>query len=107
MKVGDRIRLSLGKGPDREGVVVAITGKMVRVRWGSDEETTVVPAPGTVTVLSSGAAPASKAAAGKVTAGKKASAKKATAKKAAPAKKATTTKKATAKKTPSKKMSAK
>ena len=49
--VGDRIRLSTGKGANREGVVVAVTGAMVRVRWASNDETSVVPAPGTMTVL--------------------------------------------------------
>jgi hypothetical protein len=49
--VGDRIRLSSNKGPAREGVVVAVTGTMLRVRWPSAEETTLVPGPGTVTVL--------------------------------------------------------
>jgi|EndMetStandDraft_8_1072994.scaffolds.fasta_scaffold564285_2 hypothetical protein len=51
VKVGDRIRLSSTKGPDRDGVVTAVTGSLLRVRWPSDEETTVVPAPGTLTVL--------------------------------------------------------
>jgi Domain of unknown function (DUF1918) len=51
VKVGDRIRLSSTKGPDREGVVTAVTGSVLRVRWPSEEETTVVPAPGTLTVL--------------------------------------------------------
>ncbi len=54
VKVGDRIRLSSMKGPDREGVVTAVTGSLVRVRWSSEEETTVVPAPGTLTVLAAG-----------------------------------------------------
>ena len=51
VKVGDRIRLSSGKGPDREGVVTAVTGSMLRVRWPSEDETTLIPAPGTLTVL--------------------------------------------------------
>ena len=51
VKVGDRIRLSSTKGPDRDGVVTAVTGSLLRVRWPSEEETTVVPAPGTLTVL--------------------------------------------------------
>lgn len=51
VRVGDRIRLSSGKGPYRDGVVAAVTGSMVRVRWPSEEETTVIPAPGTLTVL--------------------------------------------------------
>jgi hypothetical protein len=51
VNVGDRIRLSSTKGPDRDGVVTAVTGSLLRVRWPSDEETTVAPAPGTLTVL--------------------------------------------------------
>ena len=31
--VGDRIRLSSMKGPDREGIVTAVTGSLIRVRW--------------------------------------------------------------------------
>ena len=50
VKVGDRIRLSSMKGPDRHGVVTAVTGSLLRVRWPSEEETTVAPAPGTLTV---------------------------------------------------------
>jgi len=94
-KVGDRIRLSTGKGADREGLVVAVTGSMVRVRWASDEESTVVPAPGTLTVLPPAkAAPRKK----KAPAAKKAApvAKKTpTAAKAAAPKKAGAGKKAT------------
>ena len=52
VKAGDRIRLSSTKGPDRDGVVTAVTGSLLRVRWPSEEETTVIPAPGTLTVLS-------------------------------------------------------
>jgi hypothetical protein len=58
VKVGDRIRLSSGKGPDREGVVIAVVGSMVRVRWPSASETTVIPAPGSLTVLASSGAQA-------------------------------------------------
>jgi hypothetical protein len=58
VKAGDRIRLSSGKGPDREGVVTAVMGSMVRVRWPSAGETTVIPAPGTLTVLASSGAQA-------------------------------------------------
>ena len=54
VKVGDRIRLSSMKGPDRDGVVTAVTGSLLRVRWPSEEETTVIPAPGTLTVLEAG-----------------------------------------------------
>jgi hypothetical protein len=95
VKVGDRVRLSSGKAPDREGIVTAVTGSMLRVRWPSEEESTVVPAPGTLTVLTTPPTRPGRAAP------KRAAAKKATpAKKTATAKKATPTKKATpAKKT--------
>ena len=83
VKVGDRIRLSSAKGPDRDGVVTAVTGSLLRVRWPSNEETTVVPAPGTLTVLAASdavkettptkkAAPKKAATATKTTSGKKA-----------------------------------
>jgi len=51
VNVGDRIRLSSTKGPDRDGVVTAVTGSLLRVRWSSEAETTLAPAPGTITVL--------------------------------------------------------
>jgi hypothetical protein len=56
VQVGDRIRLSSMKGPDREGLVTAVTGSLVRVRWPSGDETTVAPAPGTLSVLAGGKA---------------------------------------------------
>ena len=62
VKVGARIRLSSGKGPDRDGVVTAVTGSILRVRWPSGENTMVVPAPGTLTVLASSGDKASAAA---------------------------------------------
>jgi hypothetical protein len=51
VSVGDRIRLAVNKGVAREGVVTGVTGSMLRVRWASDEETTVIPGPGTLAVL--------------------------------------------------------
>ncbi len=51
LKIGYRIRLRSRKGPDREGVITAVTGSMLRVRWQTEDETTVIPAPGTLTVL--------------------------------------------------------
>ena len=54
VKVGDRVRLSSTKGSDRAGVVTAVTGALIRVRWSSEEETTVIPAPGSLTVLAAG-----------------------------------------------------
>jgi hypothetical protein len=91
VKVGDRIRLASGKGPNREGVVTAVMGSMVRVRWPSAGETTVIPAPGTLTVLASSGAQAPPAQRPERAAQKKAASKKAAAKTGA--KKATTSKK--------------
>jgi hypothetical protein len=87
VKVGARIRLSSGKGPDRDGVVTAVTGSILRVRWPSGENTMVVPAPGTLTVLASSGDKASAAARKRVAT--KRPAKKAPAKKAATRKAAT------------------
>ena len=56
VEVGDRIRLSSMKGPGREGLVTAVTGSLLRVRWLSGEETLVAPAPGTLSVLAAGMA---------------------------------------------------
>ena len=100
LKVGYRIRLSSGKGPHREGVITAMTGAMLRVRWETEDETTVIPAPGTLTVLATAppTVPPQRAVA-KRGAPTKTAAKKTTAKTAAKKKAATKTaaKKTTAK----------
>ena len=88
VKVGDRIRLASTKGADRDGVVTAVTGSLIRVRWPSGEETTVVPAPGTLTVLAASDAVV-----------KTAGTKKAAGKKSATSAKTTSAKKAKADKT--------
>lgn len=75
VNVGDRIRLSSMKGLPREGVVTAVTGSLMRVRWSSEEETTLTPAPGTLTVLAAGGAAPSKAVKKKDAAGAKPGAK--------------------------------
>ena len=99
VKVGDRIRLSSGKGPDREGVVAAVTGSMVRVRWPSEEETTVIPAPGTLTVLTPSDDQAPPAVRRERAAEKKAAPKKTARAKKDATKKSTTSKKGATKKT--------
>ena len=85
VKVGDLIRLSSMKGPTREGFVTAMTGSLVRVRWPSGDETTLVPAPGTLSVVATGKS-------GPQTAAKKGAAKKSGAKRSAATKSATPTK---------------
>lgn len=111
LKVGYRIRLSSGKGPDREGVVTALVGSMLRVRWPSQEETIVIPGPGTLTVLASSGDDAPSAVPPRQPAPKKSVAKKAAPKdtvptKATPKKAVPTEKKAATGKTASAKKSA-
>ena len=71
LKIGYRIRLRSRKGPDREGVITAVTGSMLRVRWQTEDETTVIPAPGTLTVLAPAPPPEATKPAAKKTAAKK------------------------------------
>ena len=79
VKVGDHISLA-SNAATRSGVVVALSGSLIRVRWESGAETNVIPGPGTLSVVPS----AKKAAAKKPKA--KATKKSAPAKKAKPAK---------------------
>ena len=93
--VGDRVEV-LSKAGTRQGVVTRVSGAMVTVDWDNGGQTTVIPAPGVMSVIGgSRKAPAKKKAA---PAKKKAAPAK---KKAPPAKK-----KAAAKKTPVKKKAA-
>ncbi|MEP6658678.1 MAG: hypothetical protein ABJD24_02040 [Acidimicrobiales bacterium] len=86
VKVGDHIALA-SNAATRSGVVVALSGSLIRVRWESGAETNVIPGPGTLSVVPS---------AKKQAAAKKPKAK--AAKKSAPAKKAKPPSKAKGKK---------
>ena len=99
--VGDRIEVSQTKGqPARVGLVIAIQGRMVSVRWDSGEESKLVPGPGAITVLGRGRL-SSPALAGSASApGPRATAKATGTAKGAPRKAA---KKAPAKRAPAKK----
>ena len=51
--VGDRVEISsrkVGEAP-RDGVVTGVTGSLLRVRWSTGEESTVVPSMGSLTVV--------------------------------------------------------
>jgi hypothetical protein len=87
VKVGDHIALA-SNAATRSGVVVALSGSLIRVRWESGAETNVIPGPGTLSVV-----PAAKK---QAAAAKKPKAK--AAKKSAPAKKAKPPSKAKGKK---------
>ncbi len=95
--VGDRVHVAsvkLGQLP-RDGVVTGVSGSLLRVKWSTGEESTVVPGVGTLAVIgkakktSTKASKKKAAAAKKVTKKKAAAAKKVTKKKAAAAKKVT------------------
>jgi hypothetical protein len=113
--VGDRVSVQ-AKAGTRLGVVRSVSGALVSVEWDTGGQTTLIPAPGVMSVVGGRsakkaaptkkkAAPAKKKAAVKkapAKAAKKAAPKKAAPKKAAP-KKAAAKKKASAKKTVAKK----
>lgn len=78
VKVGDHISLA-SNAATRSGVVVGLSGSLIRVRWESGAETNVIPGPGTLSVVPSAKQPAKKPKA-------KATKKSTPAKKAKPAK---------------------
>src|SRR5207245_10605719 len=53
VEVGDRVELAAAKVErrPRSGVVTAVRSRMITVRWNSGEQSTVVPASGTLSVL--------------------------------------------------------
>jgi hypothetical protein len=51
--VGDRVQISsrkVGEAP-RDGVVTGVTGSLLRVRWSTGEESTVVPSMGSLAIV--------------------------------------------------------
>ena len=51
--VGDRVQISSRKVGEasRDGVVTGVTGSLLRVRWSTGEESTVVPSMGSLAVV--------------------------------------------------------
>jgi hypothetical protein len=52
-EVGDRVRVEstkVGQAP-RDGVVTDVVGRLLRIKWSTGEESTVVPGPGSVAVI--------------------------------------------------------
>src|SRR5881227_1699621 len=88
--VGDRVEV-LSKGGTRLGEVVRVSGTLVSVAWDTGGQTTVIPAPGVMSVVGGRRRPPKKAApkkaAPKKAAPKKSPAKKGAGKKAAASKK--------------------
>ena len=58
-QVDDRVQLVSRKlgGPVREGVVTAVTGSLLRVKWSTGEESTVTPTTGSLRVTGAQAVP--------------------------------------------------
>jgi hypothetical protein len=52
-EVGDRVRVESTKVGQarREGVVTGVVGRLLRIKWSTGEESTVVPGPGAVAVI--------------------------------------------------------
>src|SRR2546429_6555651 len=85
--VGDRVEV-LSKGATRLGEVVRVSGTLVTVAWDTGGQTTVIPAPGVMSVVGRRRRPAKKAATKKKAAPKKMPPKKMPPKKASPKKSA-------------------
>jgi len=51
--VGDRVRFASRKVDEapREGVVTDVIGQLLRIKWSTGEESTVIPGPGAVAVI--------------------------------------------------------
>ena len=83
--VGDKVRVLPNKSgqPPREGVVTAVSGNLLRIKWATGEETSLIPGPGAVTVVGRTRTPAAKKA-GAGAAKKSAKAAKSAAVKSAP-----------------------
>ncbi len=54
--VGDRVQILSKKvgGAPRDGVVTGVTGSLLRVRWSTGEQSTVVPSMGSLAVVGFG-----------------------------------------------------
>jgi hypothetical protein len=70
--VGDRVRFASRKVDERprEGVVTGVIGQLLRIRWSTGEESSIVPGPGAVAVIGKVRASSSKKAAAPATARK-------------------------------------
>ncbi len=96
--VGDQIAVA-SKGKPRSGVVTAVKGAMITVRWNTGNETSLIPGPGVLSVVTS-RRPTPSAQTRPTTSGATAAAMKASAGKMSVAKRAPAGKKPVAKRAP-------
>jgi hypothetical protein len=61
-EVGDRVEVVTKQAGARAGVVLGVTGTMVRIKWDVGGETTMVPGPGVLSVVGKAKAPKARAA---------------------------------------------
>jgi Domain of unknown function (DUF1918) len=85
VRIGDSVEAAtrkIGQTP-RTGTVTAVRGALITVRWDSGDETTLIPAAGTLTVIGAARSASTKKSAAQPAAGTtpKATPKKTTAKK--------------------------
>lgn len=57
--IADRVRVA-SKGGSRSGVVTAVSGAMITVRWDTGDETSFIPGPGVLSVVGPGLASVAK-----------------------------------------------
>jgi hypothetical protein len=55
--VGDRVEVTTKQAGPRAGVVVAVSGTMVKVKWDAGGETMMVPGPGVLSVVGAAKVP--------------------------------------------------
>ena len=51
--IGDRVRLAstkVGQAP-RDGVVTGVNGGLLRIKWSTDEESSLIPGAGSITIV--------------------------------------------------------
>jgi DNA-binding protein HU-beta len=89
--IGDRVRLAstkVGQAP-RDGVVTGVNGGLLRIKWSTDEESSLIPGAGSITIVRKARKASGKKAAKRTTKkraiAKRAPARKRVAKKAVPA----------------------
>jgi hypothetical protein len=75
-EVGDRVEVVTKQAGARAGVVLGVTRTLIRIKWDTGGETSMVPGPGVLSVVGKSKAPKAKAAKGaKATKGAKGKAK--------------------------------
>lgn len=54
LEIGDRVEVTSWKAAPRVGTVIAISDRLITVRWDSGEQTSLIPGPGVLNVVAKG-----------------------------------------------------